>query len=82
MTYPGFEPGTFGLVVSIANHYIIKVAFAKHASVKFYAIFGLRKLRISTNLNYMTNKLDLNKSFRKNQLSRSELFYIAAIFDR
>jgi hypothetical protein len=21
MTYPGFEPGTFGLAVSIANHY-------------------------------------------------------------
>jgi hypothetical protein len=23
MTYPGFEPGTFGLAVSIANHYTI-----------------------------------------------------------
>jgi hypothetical protein len=23
MTYPKFEPGTFGLTVSIANHYII-----------------------------------------------------------
>jgi hypothetical protein len=23
MTYPGFEPGTFGLAVSIPHHYII-----------------------------------------------------------
>jgi hypothetical protein len=23
MTYPGFEPGTFGLAVSIANHYTV-----------------------------------------------------------
>jgi hypothetical protein len=32
----------------------------------------------------MTNKLDLSKSFRKNQLSRSELVYITVktIFDR
>jgi hypothetical protein len=25
MTYAGFEPGTFGLAVSIVNHYTIKV---------------------------------------------------------
>jgi hypothetical protein len=23
MTYPGFKPGTFGIAVSIANHYTI-----------------------------------------------------------
>jgi hypothetical protein len=26
MTYPGFEPGTFGAAVSIPNHYTIQVA--------------------------------------------------------
>jgi hypothetical protein len=31
MTYPGFEPGTFGLAVSIANHYTILVVSAPMA---------------------------------------------------
>jgi hypothetical protein len=29
MTYPGFEPGTFGLAVSIANHYTISVVLGE-----------------------------------------------------
>jgi hypothetical protein len=40
MTYPGFEPGTFGLAVSIANHCTIQVViytvilFSIHFSLK------------------------------------------------
>jgi hypothetical protein len=35
MTYPEFEPGTFGLAVSIANHYTIKVVIVyPHRTLK------------------------------------------------
>jgi hypothetical protein len=32
MTYPGFEPGTFGLAVSIANHYTSRTSIHAHAA--------------------------------------------------
>jgi hypothetical protein len=40
MTYPGFEPGTFGLAVSIANHYTIVIVFEM---TKSYFLFLFKK---------------------------------------
>jgi hypothetical protein len=36
MTYPGFEPGTFGVAVSISNHCKFSVEKAKEKLEMFY----------------------------------------------
>jgi hypothetical protein len=39
MTYLGFEPGTFGVAVSIPNHYTIEVIIARELKVKKLIFF-------------------------------------------
>jgi hypothetical protein len=65
MTYPEFEPGTFGLAVSIANHYTIQVHLKPKELVVKKREFLPNSLFLTTSFYALSVHPKLHKSFLK-----------------